>query len=299
MDTSDSERRNLFNILETFGLVQRIELPTYQNGNLLDYSTTRQFNDIALDFMVPDKISDHMALHASLSCQRPHPERKYIFVRALRRINNDSLEANLAGIKIDFDCDDINVVVAQYDTSLSRVLDKLAPLKKICSVDRPMSDWMTDDIRALKAKRRKNEVIWRKNPLFVNFEICQKSCMAVKYAIDENKTQTIHKRITDSNGDQKKLFNIIKTLLGRQKKLVMPDYSDPITLASTFNRYFIDKIANIRAVFPLLESSLPPYSFGSMDSIMHNCANLFDRFTMITSEELITIVSVINKTSLV
>ena len=45
----------------------------------------------------------------------------------------------------------------------------IAPLKKICSVDRPMSDWMTDDIQALKAKRRKNEVIWRKNPLFVNF----------------------------------------------------------------------------------------------------------------------------------
>ena len=243
LDTSDSERRNLFSILETFGLVQRIELPTYQNGNLLDYIITRQSNDIASDFRVSDKISDHMALHASLSCQRPHPERKEIFVRALRRINNDSLEVGLAGIKIDFDCDDINVVVAQYDTSLSRLLDKLAPLKKICSVDRPMSDWMTDDIQALKAKRRKNEVIWRENPLFVNFVIFQKSCMAVKNAIDENKTQTIHKRIADSNGDQKKLFNIIKTLLGRQKKLVLPDYSDPITLASTFNMYFIDKIA--------------------------------------------------------
>ena len=41
------------------------------------------------------------------------------------------------------------------------LFDKLAPLKKICSVDRPMGDWMTDDIRALKAKRRKNEVILR------------------------------------------------------------------------------------------------------------------------------------------
>ena len=29
-----------------------------------------------------------------------------------------------------------------------------------------MSDWMTDDIRALKAKRLKNEVIWLLNPLF-------------------------------------------------------------------------------------------------------------------------------------
>ena len=100
--------------------------------------------------------------------------------------------------------------MAQHDTSFSRLLDKLAPLKKICSVDRPMSDWMTDDIRALKAKRRKNEVIWRKNPLFVNFEHFQKSCMAVKYAIDENKTQTIHKQITDSNGDKRNFLILLK-----------------------------------------------------------------------------------------
>ena len=78
---------------------------------------------------------------------------------------------------------------------------------------------------------------------------------------------------------------------------MLPDYNDPITLASTFNMYFIDKIANIRAQFPLLESSLHPYLFGSMDAIMPTCANLLERFTMITSEELIKIVSVMNKTT--
>ena len=50
---------------------------------------------------------------------------------------------------------------------------------------------MTDDIRALKIVRRKNEVIWRKNPLCVHFENFEESCMAVKHAIDENKTQVI------------------------------------------------------------------------------------------------------------
>ena len=165
LDNSVSERRNLSNILETFGLAQRIELHTYQNGNLLDYMITRQSRDSASNFIASNKISDDMALHALLLYQRPHPERKYIFVQALRRINNDSLEADLAGINIDIDCEDVNVVVAQYDTSLSRLLYKLVPLKNICFVDRPMSDWMTDDIRALKALRRKNEVIWRENTL--------------------------------------------------------------------------------------------------------------------------------------
>ena len=47
--------------------------------------------------------------------------------------------------------------------------------------------------------------------------------MAVKHAIDENKTQVIQKKITESNGDQKKLFNIVNTLLGRRKQLVLPD----------------------------------------------------------------------------
>ena len=48
---------------------------------------------------------------------------------------------------------------------------------------------------------------------------------------------------------------------------MLPEYSDPITLAATFNMYVIDKIANICAEFPLLECSLPLYSFGSMDSL--------------------------------
>ena len=123
----------------------------------------------------------------------------------------------------------LNVVVAQYDTSLSRLLNKHAPLKK-------------DDIRALKIIRRKNEVIWRKNPRCINFEIFQESCMAVKHAIDENKIQVIQKKITESNSDQKKLFNIVNTLLGRRKQLVLPDYNNPITLASTLNMFLLIRL---------------------------------------------------------
>ena len=165
----------------------------------------------------------------------------------------------------------------------------------ICIGDRPLSDLMTYDIRAQKIITRKNEVIWRKNPLCINF---QESCMAVKHAIDENKTQVIKKKIAESNGDQKKLFNIVNTLLGRRKQLVLPDYNNPITLASIFNMvFFIDKIANIRAELTFLESLLPPYSFESMDSIMPYGTVLLESFTMITSEELINIVSVMNKTT--
>ena len=66
-------------------------MPTYENGNLLDYIITRESSNLALEFIVSDKTSDHMALHASLTCQHTHPERKEIFVRSPKRINDDAL----------------------------------------------------------------------------------------------------------------------------------------------------------------------------------------------------------------
>ena len=52
--------------------------------------------------------------------------------------------------------------VNMIDASLSYLLDKHAPSKRIYVVGRPMNDWMTDDILVLKALRRKYESPWRK-----------------------------------------------------------------------------------------------------------------------------------------
>ena len=77
MDNNDSERKQFYILLQTFGLVQRIDMPTYQNGHLLDYIITRESGDFASNFRVSHKISDHMALQVSLACQRLTPrERK-------------------------------------------------------------------------------------------------------------------------------------------------------------------------------------------------------------------------------
>ena len=68
---------------------------------------------------------------------------------------------------------------------------------------------------------------------------------------------------------RKKLFKIVDNLLGRNKHTTLPKYDSPLTMASVMNNFFIDKIDNIRAEFPLLEANLSCYSFLSMDSIMH------------------------------
>ena len=46
--------------------------------------------------------------------------------------------------------------------SLSSIFDKHAPSKHIYVVERPVNDWMTDDILVLKGLRRKYESLWHK-----------------------------------------------------------------------------------------------------------------------------------------
>ena len=57
-------------------------------------------SDFVSNFRVSNKISDHMALHASLTYQRPHPERKNIYVRSLRRIDTNELATGLSACTI-------------------------------------------------------------------------------------------------------------------------------------------------------------------------------------------------------
>ena len=233
-----------------------------------------------------DFICDHRALHVSLTCNRVHPKRKQIDVRSLKRITYDALEADLIGVNIDRKCTDVNIVVRQYDASLSSLLDKHAPSKRIYVVDRPMNDWMTDDILVLKALRHKYESLWRKTRLTVHFDMYSESCMAVKKAISKSKSIILQKKISDCNGDQKKLFKIVDTLLGRNKEATLPKYDSPLTMASVRNTFFIGKIDNIRAEFPLLEANLPSYTFLSKDSIMSMCPTGLYYFDPVTDTEL-------------
>ena len=63
------------------------------------------------------------------------------------------------------------------------------------------------------------------------------------------------------------------------------------------NNFFIYKIDNIRAEFPLLEANLPSYSFLSMESIMLMCPTGLFHFDPVTDTELLKIISCMNKTT--
>ena len=87
----------------------------------------------------------------------------------------------------------MDIMIEQYDKYLSDLLDRHAPKKNIYVVDRPLNEWMTDNILTLKAIRRKNELIWQKTRITINFDIYY-SCEAVKKAISKRKSELMEKK---------------------------------------------------------------------------------------------------------
>ena len=96
---------------------------------------------------------------------------------------------------------------------------------------------------------------------------------------------------------RKKLFKIVDTLLGRNKRTTLLKYDSPLTMASVMNNSFIDKIDNIRAEFQLLEANLPCYSFLSMASIMPIYTTTLYHLDRVTDPELLKVISGMNKTT--
>ena len=65
-------------------------------------------------------------------------------------------------------------------------------------------------------------------------------------------------------------------------------------MASVVDNFFIDKVDNIRAEFPLLGAGLPSCSFLSIDSIMSMCPTSLYHFDPVTDAELLRISSCMN-----
>ena len=192
---------------------------------------------------------------------------------------------------------DVNLVVDNYNTVLSSLLDSHAPLKTDYVTSRILQPWMSKEILSVKREKRKSERIWRKTKLTVHLEIFRALCLKLKTLIYDAKEKCYKKQISDCGGDQTQLFGIVNSILGRGRQIVFPQHMDSFTLASLFNNYFITKIADIRNEFPALESDAAQLSvtdFNAHSNVSHT--SLTD-FTPTNIEEVQKLLSKMNKTT--
>ena len=161
---NDCDARRFLSVLESFDLTQHVAGPTHHDGHTLDLVITRASeNGNITNCCVRQRISDHFAVHCNLALAKPPLERKTISFRKTRSIDFDKLrndELNNSSLILD-PSPDLDALVEQFNTTLSKLVDVYAPVKTQIVTIPPYSPWYTDEIASEKRKRRSLERRWR------------------------------------------------------------------------------------------------------------------------------------------
>ena len=143
--------------------------------------------------------------------------------------------------------DDLNALAIQYNCRLLSLLDKHAPVTSKTLPVHPKVPWFSSNLTTLKRQRRKAEKHWRTNMLDPssrsNFQAARNK---YRYALSAAKCSFFSDAIIEAEGDQKKLYSIIKSLTTVKSDMPLPHHTSLQQLAEDFGQFFIKKIEDIR-----------------------------------------------------
>ena len=108
--------------------------------------------------MIDRFISDHAAVLCQLDSVKPCTAVKEISYRQLKSIDMDALRADLTTSELCTNVfTDLDMMVSCYNSTLSSLLDKYAPLRTKSVANRKRVPWFNHKIKA----RRRAERKWR------------------------------------------------------------------------------------------------------------------------------------------
>ena len=163
---------------------------------------------------------------------------------------------------------DLSELCEQYDSVLSSILDKHAPLRKRVITIRPLPRWYSEEIKKQKVIRRRLEGRWRRSRLTSDYQSYTDQRTVVKNTIFKSKMDYHSSLIYLAESDSKTLFCTITRLLHRKADNLFPTYSSAVDLANKCVHFFEEKIVNIRSN---LGTPVIPDFFRTLDTSSLTC----------------------------
>ncbi|CAG2214072.1 unnamed protein product [Mytilus edulis] len=190
---------------------------------------------------------DHLALFTSLKISKPPKQRHTVSYRKFSDIKTTDFIQDLSSTKIVQNREgSVENIVNLYNTELSSIIDRHAPLKSRNIIMRPNTEWYTDELRLAKRDRRKAERRMRKSNLTVHRQIFQDTCLKASKLLLKSKKDYFSTKISDIEHDQKQLHRLTNDLMGNRREIILPSHKDEKVLADKFCEFFVGKISAIR-----------------------------------------------------
>lgn len=289
LDTpSDPSTARFLALLDSHNLYQMVNQPTHQSGHILDCVIVS--SDV-FKCMYPEitdiVISDHFWVEFSLNFPKPMPVTKTYVYRKLNSIEVDSFKCDIVKSDFHVDATEPSDIISQYDRNLSTLLDKHAPEITKTVVIRPNTQWYNANIRAAKVIKRRLERRLRKCNNVENRLAYRKQCTHVNHLCTEAKTEFLSNRIIECGSDQKRLFNLTKSLLGTNDPTKYPSNVSESQLPIVFSEFFINKIIKIRndISYDSLVSISADIKKNICPDLPENCDYVLNEFSSATQDE--------------
>ena len=192
-------------------------------------------------------ISDHYTVCADLRFVKPNWERKRICGRKLKAINLEHFRQDVALSPLLSEAsNDLLTLLHLYNSELSSVLDKHAPLKSRIVTIRPAAPWFSEEIKLERRVRRRLERRWRRTRLPEDRLRFIEQNRIFNELLLSVRSQYYTKLIDDNCLNQRKLFGMVGKLLYRSPAPQYPSCSSVADLANKFIGFFGEKIITIR-----------------------------------------------------
>ncbi|KXJ18376.1 RNA-directed DNA polymerase from mobile element jockey [Exaiptasia diaphana] len=284
-DKNDNSSKKFLDLLDCFSLhCIDTTSPTHKKGHALDLLITRTDDVFLRNFFIHDPVlSDHFAVHCSLSAVKPICKSRTVSYRKICSIDLDAFRHDIAeSLLCKSPATELSALCHQYDAVLAEILNKHAPLRTKIISTRPRAPWYNDVIRENKTKRRRLERRWRKTKLTIDKELYEKQRKIEFDLIYVAKMSYYSKLIDDSGCDNKTLFSTINKLLHRTPERKLPTTPSTQVLVNNFAHFFKDKITTIRDE---LSTRVLPDSdiFVDLDSPSKDCC--LDSFMPVNDED--------------
>lgn len=254
-DSNDCAANQFKSMLAAFGLSQDVDFPTHKAGHSLDLFIRRS-DDEAVSDVVPTAMpfSDHLVIICKIAIPA-NPSRPPVLTKRIRNFKNfsvadfctDVLNSGLNYIAT-FNID-LELHINCFNATLSKILDKHAPLKNIKITDRNNLPFYTSEIRTEKKFRSNLESIWRRNKSKENFDRYKTQAKKVAKLLKYEKKRYYRNLINSHHNKPNKLWTTLNRLCYRTKSTLLPSSVADSDLANKFSCFFSEKVANLCAIF--------------------------------------------------
>ena len=251
---SNSKTKEFTQLMNSYGLMQQIKVPTHQDGHTLDHLYINELQLIVKHEVLHDRQcikTDHFPYIVQIpEAVREDSIKQEINYRNIKNIDIDTLKDDFKKVSDEIvnTCIHMNFEekYKRFDELSRAVIEKHAPVKKkIINLDKA-PPWMDTEYKQNRAQRRRLEKKWKKSKLANDREAYisqRKTCSTMSLY-----KQKIYysKVITEAGNNQKELFKVVNEVLDRKKIKSLPEHSDSKQLADEFNQFYIDKIVKLR-----------------------------------------------------